>query len=216
MRNIKLTFILGILFIIMGCNMEKEQIAEIETQFGIIKVKLFNTTPTHRDNFIELATTGYYDRMMFHRVIDGFMIQGGDPDSKGAPSGVALGNGGPGYQLDAEIGALHFRGRLAAARKPDHINPQRQSSGSQFYIVQGRPFTDEELDQIEAGNNMNYTAEEREKYKTIGGAPFLDGGYTVFGEVIEGIEVVDQIAKERKDQLDRPISDVRMDVRMVK
>lgn len=215
MKRLSLVFILGILLFSVGCNTETERIAEIETTLGTIKVRLFNTTPKHRDNFIKLAEEGFYNRTLFHRVIDGFMIQGGDPDSRSAGMGQTLGNGGPGYNLDAEIGALHFRGRLAAARKPDNINPKRESSGSQFYIVQGRPFTDQELDQIDQQGKLNYSSEERAKYKSIGGTPFLDGAYTVFGEVVEGMDVVDKIAKAQKDPLDRPKDDIFMKVRMV-
>ena len=206
-------FSLGIFFL-SGCGGDGNTYVEIETEFGTMKAKLYNTTPEHRDNFIKLAKESFYDDLLFHRVIQGFMIQGGDPDSKGAPAGQQLGGGGPGYTIPAEIGALHLRGALAAARTGDQMNPERRSSGSQFYIVQGGPLSDSQLNSIEMRNQVKYSPEQRALYKTIGGRPDLDNMYTVFGEVIEGLEVIDQIAKVPTAQGDRPLQDVKMKVRV--
>ncbi|MDR0940796.1 MAG: peptidylprolyl isomerase [Bacteroidales bacterium] len=178
----------------------KEIQLEIYTNYGVMTVKLYNETPLHRDNFVKLATEGFYDSLLFHRVIQGFMIQAGDPNSKHAPAGKMLGTGGPGYTVPAEFNSnlIHKKGALAAARMGDHVNPQKASSGSQFYIVQGRP----------TAVGQNYSAEQREIYKTIGGTPFLDGQYTVFGEVIKGQEVIDAIASVPTQPGDRPVNDV--------
>jgi peptidyl-prolyl cis-trans isomerase B (cyclophilin B) len=189
--------------------------ALIETDQGNIKIKLYDSTPKHRDNFVKLANEGYYDGLLFHRVISGFMIQGGDPDSRNAPPGQLIGQGGPGYEIDAEIGAPHFRGALAAARQPDMVNPQKKSSGSQFYIVQGKSVTDQELDAQQQRKGFQYTPEQRKLYSQIGGTPFLDGDYTVFGEVVEGMEVVDKIANMPRNQQDRPNQDVKMKVKIL-
>ncbi len=199
-----------------ACNKDKHTYAEIETDFGIMKVKLYNSTPLHRDNFIKLANENFYEDLLFHRVIQGFMIQGGDPDSKGAAIDKPLGGGGPGYQIDAEIGALHIKGALAAARTSDGINPERKSSGSQFYIVQGKIQSDAALDGIERNKNVKYSPEQRELYKNLGGTPQLDNDYTVFGEVVEGIEVVDKIAAVKTASPNRPVEDVKMKVRIIK
>lgn len=212
MRNIWLGIALVLTLGFSACQKDEFTHAMIETDFGNIEVILYNSTPKHRDNFIKLAEEGFYDDLLFHRTVNGFMIQGGDPDSKGAAPGQALGRGGPGYKIDAEIGAPHLRGALAAARDG---NPLKQSSGSQFYIVQGRPVTTEALDQMEAQKKIKYSPEQREVYNVEGGSPFLDGDYTVFGEVISGMEVVDQIAALNTDPNNRPVEDVRMKVRII-
>ncbi len=186
--------------------------AEIETDFGTMKIMLYNTTPKHRDNFVKLAKEGFYDGLLFHRVMDGFMVQGGDPDSKNAAPGQMLGQGGPGYQIDPEIGSPHFKGAIAAARTQ---NPQKLSSGSQFYVVQGQPIDDAYLDNIERQKNIKYNEQQRQMYKEVGGTPFLDNDYTVFGEVVEGMEVIDKIAKVQTDGNNRPLEDVRMQVRIL-
>ncbi|GJM36266.1 MAG: peptidyl-prolyl cis-trans isomerase [Saprospiraceae bacterium] len=186
--------------------------AEIETDFGNMKVMLYNTTPKHRDNFIKLAKEGFYDGLLFHRVMAGFMVQGGDPDSKNAAPGQMLGQGGPGYQIEAEIGSPHFKGTLAAARTQ---NPQKLSSGSQFYIVQGQPIDDASLDNIQNQKNIQYNEQQRQLYKEVGGAPFLDNDYTVFGEVVEGLDVIDKMAAVQTDGNNRPLEDVRMKVRIL-
>lgn len=212
MKNLWVGLSLVIFLGLSSCQTDEFTHAEIITDFGNIEVILYNNTPKHRDNFIELANQGFYDDLLFHRVVNGFMIQGGDPDSKNAAPGQALGRGGPGYQIDAEIGMPHFRGALAAARDG---NPLKKSSGSQFYIVQGRPLTDEALNQMEQQKNIQYSPEQRQVYKEEGGSPFLDNDYTVFGEVVSGMAVVDSIAQMNTDPNNRPVEDVRMKVRIL-
>jgi cyclophilin family peptidyl-prolyl cis-trans isomerase len=196
---------------------EPERMVLISTEFGEIKVKLYNETPLHRDNFLKLAGEEFYNGLLFHRVINEFMIQGGDPDSRNAKAGKQLGNGGPGYTIPAEIvpGLFHKKGVLAAARLGDNVNPRKESSGSQFYIVQGKVFTNEELDFFESRTGVKYSAAQRAAYTTLGGTPHLDGGYTVFGEVIEGLEVVDKLAKVAVDGNSRPLHDMKMNIRLV-
>ena len=188
----------------------------IETEYGNMKAELYNSTPIHKENFIKLVKESFYDSLLFHRVIPGFMIQGGDPISKTAPSGTPLGSGGPGYTIDAEIGAPHFKGTLAAARTGDAVNPERKSSGSQFYIVQGSVQDDAMLDSWQVRKGFVYNEAQRNKYKTIGGTPQLDGDYTVFGEVIEGFDVIDKIAAVQRDNRDRPLQDIRMKIKLAK
>jgi peptidyl-prolyl cis-trans isomerase B (cyclophilin B) len=190
----------------------------ISTSFGDMKLLLYNETPAHRDNFIKLVKEGFYDSTLFHRVIETFMIQGGDPDSKNAESGQMLGNGGPGYTIPAEISSnlIHKRGALSAARMGDNVNPMRESSGSQFYIVQGKKSTLKELEQIGKRNGIEYTEEQIKEYEMNGGTPFLDMNYTVFGEVIEGFDVIDKIAAVKKGRADRPKEDIRMTMKIVK
>lgn len=241
----------------------------IETEYGNMKVKLYDETPKHKENFIKLAKEGFYNDLLFHRVIKEFMIQGGDPESKAAPKDKRLGTGGPGYTLPAEINPklIHKKGALAAARQGDQVNPEKRSSGSQFYIVQGKTFTDDELETLEhqisqnkkgqaVGNYIKNTPDvlkqfqemqknsEFEKmdsviavletqivtergedafsysfpdsvkqiYKTLGGTPFLDNQYTVFGQVVEGLNVIDSIAKVKVNGQDRPEKDIKMKV----
>ena len=186
----------------------------LQTNYGDIVVRLSDSTPLHRDNFLKLVKTHYYDSVLFHRVIKNFMIQGGDPNSKHAEPGEPLGNGGPGYRIPAEFrtSLFHKKGVIAAARDN---NPEKASSGSQFYIVQGKIFTDAGLDSVETYrlNGRKIPAEQREIYKTIGGAPHLDQGYTVFGEVVKGLDVVDKIASvatSKGEDRDRPLEDVRI------
>ena len=211
MKQLLYLLLLGVMF--GSCQPKDDHTyAEVETDFGTMKIMLYNTTPKHRDNFIKLAKEGYYDGLLFHRVMDGFMIQGGDPDSKDAAPGQMLGQGGPGYQIEAEIGSPHFKGAVAAARTQ---NPQKLSSGSQFYVVQGQPIDDAYLDNIQQQKNIQYNEQQRALYKEVGGAPFLDNDYTVFGEVVEGLEVIDQIAKVQTDGNNRPLENVRMKVRIL-
>ena len=200
--------------VLLGFCQKKETTVLIHTNLGDIRVKLYDSTPLHRDNFLKLAREGYYDSLMFHRVIRDFMIQGGDPDSKNAPAGALLGGGGPGYDLPAEIQAPHLRGVLAAARLPDAVNPGRKSNGSQFFIVQGQIQTDESLNQWEQRLNIKYSPEWRAQYKVKGGTPQLDGQYTVFGEVVEGLDVLDKIAAVPRDANDRPLEDIRMTMKV--
>lgn len=247
------------------CLNEPQTKILISTSFGDIKLLLYNETPLHRDNFLKLINEHYFDSLLFHRVIQNFMIQGGDPDSKHAPSGTLLGEGGPSYTIPAEFNPklFHKKGVLAAAREGDLENPTQASSASQFYIVQGRVFTDSLLtiqakritrsmlfnriinrpenaallsgykhyvkgkliDSVKYVNEImnkkvdtelssltpyQFTAEQTEVYKTIGGTPHLDNSYTVFGEVIEGLDVVDKIAAQKTDKNNRPLEDVRI------
>lgn len=244
----------------------ENQIVTFETNYGVIKVKLYNETPLHRDNFIKLAEEHYFDSLLFHRVIENFMIQAGDPNSKGAAPGVMLGTGGPGYTIPAEFNPnlIHKKGALAAARLGGPQNPKKESSGSQFYIVVGqkvpmeqldamaaqkseqakgeyiqsqlykpenkdvlnelitlqkagdrenfmikwRAFEDKYADSLKAIPTYNYTENQKNIYQTIGGTPHLDMDYTVFGEVIEGLSVVDAIAAVKTDRANRPLEDV--------
>ncbi len=204
---------------------EREEIkmssyVQITTDFGEIEIGLYDNTPGHRDNFLKLANEGFYNDLLFHRVIPGFMIQGGDPKSKEASSSTPLGSGDPGYTIPAEFNPslIHKKGALSAAR---NNNPQKESSGSQFYLVQGKKFTDEEINSHETGVNRNmpgftYSAEQREIYKTIGGTPFLDMSYTVYGEVTKGLDVIDKIAAVKTAPGDRPVTDVKMNVSVIK
>ena len=206
--------IIGFAFL-ASCNSDSKTYVTIETEYGNMVAELYNSTPKHKENFIKLTKEGFYDDLLFHRVMEGFMIQGGDPNSRGADLSVRLGTGGPGYRLDAEIGAPHFKGTLAAARTGGASNPEKKSSGSQFYIVQGNIQTDGQLDNIEKQKNIKYNVEQRAKYKNIGGTPGLDVDYTVFGELISGLDVIDKIAAVKKDG-QRPIENVAMKVRMGK
>ena len=237
---------------------------KIQTTLGDIIVRLYDETPQHRDNFVKLAKEGYYDGTLFHRVIKDFMIQGGDPDSKGAPAGKMLGVGGPDYTIEAEIksGLDHKRGALAAARQGDEVNPERRSSGSQFYIVWGQVYNEGQLRQFSKQMEMQQmqavfnalakehhdeimqmrrernraglqdlqeklaaeaeaqvkaqgagmTDEQRAIYSTVGGTPHLDGQYTVFGEVEEGLDIVEMIQQSKTARGDRPVDDIEMRV----
>lgn len=253
-----------------GTIKEKDALVLIETNLGDIKVKLYDETPLHKENFLKLVREGFYDGQCFHRVIKDFMVQGGDPDSKGAPAGKSLGTGGPGYNVAAEIHypqLFHKRGALAAARQGDDSNPERKSSGSQFYIVWGDTYSNGKLDsmetQITQGQErkvfdtlakernkeimefrrnkdqeglfnlqeeliamtkamtaempkFKFTPEQREAYKVKGGTPHLDNDYTVFGEVIEGLEIVEKIQKSKTSRGDRPESDITYTMKLVK
>lgn len=192
---------------------------EMQTSSGNIVILLYDDTPLHRDNFIKLAGEGVYDGTLFHRVIKGFMIQGGDPDSKNAKAGQMLGEGDLGYKIPAEFRENHInkRGALCAARQGDDVNPKKESSASQFYIVQGRKWSDGEMNMMEQRFGKKYSDEHRKIYAEEGGAPHLDGDYTVFGEVIEGMDVVDKIAVVKTDPMDRPLEDVRiLSVKVIK
>jgi cyclophilin family peptidyl-prolyl cis-trans isomerase len=186
----------------------------LQTSMGDIIVRLSDSTPLHRDNFLKLAKTGFYDSVLFHRVMNGFMIQAGDPNSKSAKAGMPLGNGSPGYTVPAEFrtSLFHKKGMLAAARWPDNVNPEKASSGSQFYIVQGKKFTDAGLDSVETIRlKRKIPVEQREVYKTIGGSPHLDQTYTVYGEVVKGLDVVEKISlvpTSKGTDKDRPLQDV--------
>jgi len=195
----------------------KNQYVRIKTSYGQCIIRLYNETPKHRDNFIKLTKKGFYNGTLFHRVIQNFMIQGGDPDSKNAKPGAALGEGDVGYTIPAEFKdtLYHKRGVLAAARDN---NPAKASSGCQFYIVEGKRYTDEDLDKLEQGRLKGFKIPEwqRELYRSVGGTAQLDHGYTVYGEVVMGIDMVDRIAAVKKDAKDRPLADVPMTVELLK
>lgn len=241
---------------------------KIQTTLGDIVVRLYDETPLHRDNFVKLVKEGYYDGTLFHRVIQDFMIQGGDPESKGAPAGKQLGTGGPGYTVAAEIqsGLYHKRGALAAARQGDEVNPERRSSGSQFYIVWGQIYKEGQLRQfsrqmemqqmqstfnmlamqhrdeimqmrrerntaglqelqeklaaeaqaqVKAQGGGGMSDEQMQIYSSVGGTPHLDGQYTVFGEVEQGLEVVEMIQQTATSRGDRPVDDIEMKMQLL-
>ena len=194
---------------------QTEPKVKISTSYGDMVIKLYNETPQHRDNFLKLTQENFFDSLLFHRVIKGFMIQGGDPQSKNASPSQMLGGGSNGYTLPAEFNPqlIHKKGALAAARTE---NPKKESSGCQFYIVQGKPMTDAELNMMEQRTGVKYTEAQRNIYKTTGGTPFLDMNYTVFGEVVSGLDVIDKIAAVQTQPGDRPAQDVRMKVTLVK
>lgn len=202
---------------IMIASPEKS-LVEIQTPFGNLIVELYDDTPQHKQNFLELTRKGFYEDLLFHRVIDGFMIQGGDPQSRDAGPNARLGAGGPGYQIPAEMEAnhKHFKGALAAARQGDAVNPEKKSSGSQFYIVHGGEVSRDQLNMFSRRNNITYQDDEIEAYEKHGGTPFLDGQYTVFGRVIKGIEVIDKIAQAPTGQGDRPEEDITMKIIEIK
>jgi len=265
MQRSFLIFTVIVLFFITGCAQEKDHVVTIKTKFGDMAAILYDETPKHKENFLKLAKEGFYDSLLFHRVIDGFMIQGGDPDSKNAPNTRRLGNGGPGYTIDAEIKPkyYHVKGALSAARLGDMMNPGKASSGSQFYIVDGTMHAESQLkidrnkynralqQFLQKPGNQSYrdsinsfiqrrdekgfqayldelkpVVEEQlgisvdrdispkvlEAYTTIGGTPQLDGEYTVFGQVIQGLDVIDKIAAAPKDMNDRPVEDIAMEI----
>lgn len=194
-----------------------DQYVRIRTEKGECIIRLYNETPRHRDNFAQLAKKGYYNGTLFHRVIKSFMIQGGDPDSKSAKAGQLLGDGDLGYRIPAEFNPnlFHKRGVIAAARDD---NPEKASSAVQFYLVQGKVYTDDELDRVEQKrlNGRKIPPGQRLVYKTLGGTPFLDQNYTVFGEIVKGIEMVDSIAAVPTDSNDRPLHDIAMQISLLK
>jgi len=260
MRVFVLTLVIALAF--SSCASEKEHLVTIKTQYGDMHAILYDETPEHKSNFIKLAEQGFYDSMLFHRVMEEFMIQGGDPNSKNAEPGAPLGSGGPGYKVPAEFNddLFHKKGALSAARQPDNINPKKESNGSQFYIVDGKVWEEKELgidmiklnkalntllvrtdyseareellslydrgefdeynekivslaDDVEEKLNIDVkkkmSAEKIKAYTTVGGAPHLDGEYTVFGQVIDGLDIIDKIAEQPTDNRDRPKEDIR-------
>lgn len=221
MRYFLKTLIFTLSIVLIGCGEEdpkKLHYFLIETPKGNMIGYLSNKTPLHRDNFKNLAHKGFYDGLLFHRVINGFMIQGGDPDSKMAEEGDILGNGSPGYTIPAEFDSslIHKRGALAAARMGDNVNPNKESSGSQFYIVQGKKYSPSYLNRLSMQSGNNWTSEQIDFYSNEGGTPQLDGQYTVFGQIIQGLEVLDSIALLPRDRMDRPYDDIWMKVKMIK
>ena len=200
-----------------GVTNNKKSYVLLQTDYGNMKILLYEETPLHRENFIKLVKSGFYDGLLFHRVINGFMIQGGDPESRNAQPGAMLGNGGPGYTIPAEFVPKYFhkKGVIAAAREGDNVNPMKESSGSQFYIVQGRIYNEAIMQKIAAQMNKTFSAEQIKAYGTIGGSPWLDNDYTVFGEVVEGLDVIDKIAAVKCGPNDRPVEDVRMTIKII-
>ena len=205
----KICLIICILLGMTTQAQEKETLVLIKTSLGDITVKLYNDTPLHRDNFIKLINEGWYNNSPFHRVINNFMIQGGHNQD---------GRVDPGYTIPAEFRANHFhkKGALAAARQGDQVNPQRASSGCQFYIVQGQILTEAHIEMYKQRYGLTFTPEQVEAYTTVGGTPHLDGQYTVFGEVVEGLEIVDAIAKVKTGYMDVPVEPVVMSIEILK
>ncbi len=206
---------LVLLLLAGACKRNDTTYAVITTGFGDITIKLYNKTPEHRDNFIKLVKEEFYDYTLFHRVVPDFVVQGGDPKSRNAHPLDLLGEGDPGYLLEPEIGAIHIRGAVGAARKSDDINPSRKSNGSQFYLVWGAGVDDATLDTWEERKGIKYSEAQRKLYKEKGGLPYLDMDYTVFGEIVEGLDVLEKIAKVPTTRNDRPTDDIRMKVRLV-
>ena len=190
----------------------------LSTSLGDMVIKLYDETPAHRDNFMKLVEESFYDSLLFHRVMDGFMIQGGDPQSRNAAKGARLGVGGPGYTVPAELNdnLVHTKGALAAARIVGSSNPEMSSSGSQFYIVHGTPVNENSLKRMESSSGIKYSDKQKEEYVSLGGTPQLDRNYTVFGRVIEGLDVIDKITKVQKDGANRPLTDVTMTLKLIK
>ncbi|MBP5240742.1 MAG: peptidylprolyl isomerase [Bacteroidales bacterium] len=223
----KVVFVTFFLFLTLGIFAQKTDTKSVtnnkksyvllQTDYGNMKILLYEETPLHRENFIKLVKSGFYDGLLFHRVINGFMIQGGDPDSRNAQPGAMLGNGGPGYTIPAEFVPKYFhkKGVIAAAREGDNVNPMKESSGSQFYIVQGRIYNEAIMQKIAAQMNKTFSAEQIKAYGTIGGSPWLDNDYTVFGEVVEGLDVIDKIAAVKCGPNDRPVEDVKMTMKII-
>lgn len=209
MKNIILLLAVFVSVQLFSQNDQAETKVLIKTSMGDIVIKLYNDTPMHRDNFIELVESGWYNGSPFHRVMKNFMIQGGGNED-GRPD--------PGYTIPAEFrpNHIHEKGALSAARKPDQVNPDLASSGSQFYIVQGQAFNDSQINSMAAKSGFIYNDAQRNLYKTKGGTPWLDGGYTVFGEVVSGLEVVDKIAAVQTGKGDKPVTDVKMTMEIIK
>jgi peptidyl-prolyl cis-trans isomerase B (cyclophilin B) len=198
-------------FSFLSAQPVKETIVVFETSKGVIKIMLYEETSMHKDNFIKLVNQGFYNGLLFHRTIKNFMIQTGDPKSKGSKPGEPLGTGGPGYTISAEFypHLYHKKGAVAAARLSDNVNPKRESSGSQFYIVQGRKYTNEQLTALENSNrHIRFTDQQRKDYTSAGGTPELDYSYTVFGQVIDGLNVIDSIADCPTDERNRPLENI--------
>jgi len=202
-----------------GSGRERRAQVLFETTVGNFTISLFNETPRHRDNFIKLVESGYYDGLLFHRIIKDFMVQTGDPDSRTATPGQTLGEGGPDYTLPLELDLpyhYHYRGAVAAARESDDVNPERRSSGSQFYIVWGKTYTAQKLSGIadfiveKTGGEAEMTPDMSHTYQTQGGTPHLDGQYTVFGEISDGLKIIGQMQKVKTDAHDRPLEDVKI------
>lgn len=213
--NRSLPILLLALFLAVSCNRDPYTYAVITTGYGDITIRLYNTTPVHRDNFIKLVKEEFYDYTMFHRIVPDFVVQGGDPKSKDAHTLDLLGDGDPGYLLEPEIGALHIRGAVGAARREVDINPTLKSNGSQFYLVWGSGVDDALLDTWEKEKGIKYSEEQRKLYKEKGGIPYLDMDYTVFGEIIDGLDIVEKMNTLPTTRNDRPSDDIRMKIRLL-
>ncbi len=217
MKKFVPTFVLLLFTLSVFAKNPKNQYVRIKTNYGECIIRLYNETPKHRDNFIKLIKQGFYNGTLFHRVIQDFMIQGGDPASKKAKPGEALGEGDVGYTVDAEFrdSLFHKKGVIAAARDN---NLKKASSGCQFYLVEGKRFTDEQLDKLEQTRlkGRKIPPAQREWYKSVGGVPHLDQNYTVYGEIVSGLDMVDRIAAVKKDEHDRPLQDVPMTVSLLR
>jgi len=199
-------------------NSTQNHFVKIETDSGTMIARLSNKTPLTTANFIKLVKKDFYNGLLFHRVIKDFMIQGGDPDSKNAKPGQFLGDGGLKYTVPAEFDTslFHRKGALAMAREGDDVNPKKASSSTQFYIVEGRTFSDAEMDQIEKKFKIKIPENHRKIYKTIGGTPFLDMNYTVFGQIVDGLDAIDKIAHMETDKNNRPLHDIKMKITLLK
>lgn len=229
MKIKKITFLLLFFGALFSCQsqhsdskvskVEKKFYVLIETSYGNMTVELYNETPQHRDNFLKLVNEGFYNDLLFHRVINGFMIQGGDPNSRDAKPGAPLGNGNLGYTVPAEFvkGLIHRKGALAAARQGDMVNPTKASSSCQFYIVQGNVWTNDMLQMMSQRMGKTFDQQQIDVYTTVGGTPHLDYDYTVFGQVVEGLDVIDKIAAVNCDPAtNRPLEDVKMKISVLK
>ncbi len=195
---------------------KKDYLVTLNTKYGTLHMVLFDDTPLHKANFVKLVEKKFYDSLLFHRIIDGFMIQGGDPESKTAQPNQRLGGGGGNMEripYEFKANHVHRKGALAAARDN---NPEKKSSACQFYIVQGKKLTDEEVTQVAQRNGMDYTTQQRAEYMILGGTPRLDNAYTVFGEVIDNLDLIDTIAKQPRDSADRPKEDIKMSMTVKK
>ena len=212
-----LIFVFTLMFSFFTYSQDRIKV-KIETKYGDMVAELYNETPIHRDNFINLVEEGFYNGTLFHRVIPSFMIQGGDPTSKNNSQKTKIGTGGPGYTLPAEFVSKHFhkKGALAAARMGDAVNPKKESSGSQFYIVEGKVYDEKTIDDIAKRMGKELTPEQKKTYTTIGGTPHLDANYTVFGELVNGIEVVSKISNLTRDKNNLPIDNVMMNISIIK
>lgn len=198
----------------IGCTGSSPSTVEVETNQGAFGIKLYDETTKYRKNFVKLVEDGFYDSLLFHRILPDMIIQGGDPESRNAPKGKFLGRGNVDYTIDPDFRYVHTYGAVSGARVPNEANPKKESSGSQFFVVIGRPVTDEELNQIEQEKGFTYTPEQRRLYKLVGGIPQFDKEYSVFGEVTDGMDVVKKISRLAKDANDRPEEDVIMTMKI--
>lgn len=202
------------LMAVWACSEPDSSDVLMTTNQGAVSIHLYEQTTKYHKNFVKLVEEGFYDSLLFHRVMADMMIQGGDPESKNAPSGKFLGKGNLDYTIQPDFRYVHTYGAVSAARLPDQVNPGKESSASQFFIVIGRPVTDEELNKIEKDKGFRYTPEQRRLYKLVGGIPQWDKEYSVFGEVTDGMEVVKKISRIKTDPNDRPVQDVLMTMKM--